>query len=406
MKQMKLCAVAALLVWTATSGCKKEGGDNNFSDPPQSSIIKAKTWFANENNKSGESGRKATTASLEFSGDNPQWNETRYFETARTLVTPVVLDNHNKSSAGKVAKFLVMQEDQEGQIEEGYYVYLLSKGAGPQLTPALLSRKDIPGGFTGALIRYSIDGRLLSADHYENGEPAAKYDKISNRQNDGTVPTQNSMPNCEPDQTSCIDWYWQTYQNGILIYEEYLYTTCHCEGTNTGGGGTGTGTSGPCGLNCEQVQQLMDNISITTSHEVTGHGGAEYTGPSGIIRMAWVHNWQFLTLNLFPGYSPKYTAYLNAGLYRANAAATKWKYETFVYSSFSQTGGTIPTCFTVALSISVATTISTDQYTASANLSGTAETTIPCLNSIVAGRHNINNLPQTFTPPPVLLGND
>ena len=36
----------------------------------------------------------------------------------------------------------------------------------------------------------------------------------------------------------CIDWYMQYYLNGVLIYEEYLYTTCSGSTTGDGKGGT------------------------------------------------------------------------------------------------------------------------------------------------------------------------
>ncbi len=69
-----------------------------------------------------------------------------------------------------------------------------------------------------------------------------------------------------------IDWYYQTWVNGILISEEYLYTTQECwTGGNGGGGGSGGGGNGPnCNAAIEDYANLGTSVDQTVSHtEVT-----------------------------------------------------------------------------------------------------------------------------------------
>lgn len=69
----------------------------------------------------------------------------------------------------------------------------------------------------------------------------------------------DNTSNTAPEEI-CIDWYWQHYENGILIWEVYLFTECYEVGGGGGGGsggGGGGGNHGNCVVNCNEVSEAL-----------------------------------------------------------------------------------------------------------------------------------------------------
>ncbi len=79
----------------------------------------------------------------------------------------------------------------------------------------------------------SITDRLLSETEYKNGA-IYKYGAI----------TQNNTHIGNRSEDDCIEWYWQTYENGVLVSEQYIFTTCGGQVVEEGGGGGGSGGGG------------------------------------------------------------------------------------------------------------------------------------------------------------------
>lgn len=78
------------------------------------------------------------------------------------------------------------------------------------------------------------------------------------------TPINSNAPVEGCDDVICVDWYWQTYVNGVLVYEEFLYQTCECLNSGGGGGGGG-GTTSTTPTDLEQCTIALNNIVNATS---------------------------------------------------------------------------------------------------------------------------------------------
>jgi hypothetical protein len=93
-----------------------------------------------------------------------------------------------------------------------------------------------------------------------NGTPATSPYKLSVKKGKPQIDISSSAPvpsNCD---VVVVDWYWQTWENGVLVSEEYLFSTneLSCEG-GAGGGGTSTdSTKNPC----DSVNKLALNAEF------------------------------------------------------------------------------------------------------------------------------------------------
>jgi len=75
--------------------------------------------------------------------------------------------------------------------------------------------------------------------------------------------------NCEANGGTIvtIEWYYQTWVNGILVNEEYLFTTHECWGGGGGGGGAGGG--GGNGSNCNTAIEDFANLGYSVEQTVS-----------------------------------------------------------------------------------------------------------------------------------------
>lgn len=114
----------------------------------------------------------------------------------------------------------------------------------------------MPSDFDGAIIKYDKENNLVSSKHFEHGILSNKTDKIQVKQSSAEGPVTSYAPLPSGCGYIIIDWYWQTYVNGVLVDEEYLYTTqvVLC--------GDGSGTGGGEGTVCEQAQNFLNEGSV------------------------------------------------------------------------------------------------------------------------------------------------
>ncbi|NHA07640.1 hypothetical protein G7092_27825 [Mucilaginibacter sp. HC2] len=86
--------------------------------------------------------------------------------------------------------------------------------------------------YSGLVLYFTPEGKFVNGYRYINGQlvtPATNTDKntLNNK-----LKTNTTQPG-----GSCIDWFLDTYIDGALVSEVYLYTTCTTDGGNSGGGG-------------------------------------------------------------------------------------------------------------------------------------------------------------------------
>lgn len=313
----------AVAVAIAISSCKKNVSDDQPFYTTDANSIKAKTWFENETSKPAALHR--TTAALNFSGDQPQWDKTLHFVADHLFIIPIDAKGQ-KTTTSKFAKVLVLQEDATGGISEGYYAFVLTTATLPQMRPAPLLN-NTQGSFNGAVIKYSIDGSFLSASHFADGERTTAEDRIAtrkqaeetNRDNPGQ---QNIVPvNCNGNPTVCIDWYWQTFEDGVLISEEYVFTSCECEGS--GGGGNGDNTNCYADLDAFKGAPTSESLGATITYE---------SSDTRTITYPWV----FYKSSTGPLTYWGFSSY-EQGTHKKDASGV-WKWESLVHQNITKFG--------------------------------------------------------------------
>lgn len=249
----------------ALSSCKKNACDEQASISNDPANFKAKAWFEKQS-KTPPTALRSNTETLSFSGEVQQWERGKFFPESKTSLIPVDL-GRKSMAAPKVSKFLLVEEGADGTIKDGYYCYILTKNTLSDITPAFLAG-DVPDHFAGAILRYRLDGTLIGSSHYANGEATGVQDKIIRKQRSyeskGDPGSQNIVPLDEGCQYVTIDWYWQGYVNGVLIYEEYLFSSTEviCEG---GGGGPSQGST--CAQQANDFLNAGQAVSILQSME-------------------------------------------------------------------------------------------------------------------------------------------
>jgi len=252
MKQNFAGMLLALAVTVILHSCKKAAIEPTSLQAPQNVTESLRSWA------------KAQDASLSFQKVTiegktvrvPQFailESTQYFPAERMNITPVQVGN--TQSARPVYKYLVTELGQDGKISKGnYYVVLNDKknGSTVTITPGLLKLTEIPGDFHGTIIKYDLENNIIFTKHYEKAALTNKTGNLVTKKAKPAADTTNGGPvgSYAPLNSGCeyvyIDWYYQVYENGVLVYEEYLETTAivYCEDGGEGGSGEGEGPSG------------------------------------------------------------------------------------------------------------------------------------------------------------------
>lgn len=272
MKTKNLTAIIAIVIITTLFGCKREALTNEPVVQQNSVSEKVRAWFEKQPAPLTNSIGKAIVES-DFSISKPVWEKTKFYPNENIYITPVALSSKNIDAKSTVYKFLLASGQANGDISGGSYFYVMAdkkdqalNSPAQNLTPDFFLLKKIPGEFSGAIMQYDLKNNIIFSKHYEEGKPTGKTDKLSYKKNDPGNISGFANPNeCGGETTQvCIDWYWQTWVNGVLVYEEYLYTSCSCVVTGGGGGGGGGGAPTPQ-QQATAILDYMENNTINSS---------------------------------------------------------------------------------------------------------------------------------------------
>jgi hypothetical protein len=317
---------SALLIISCKKAVNEPGGPENKRE----ALSEMKTWFQ-EN--------YPTISSNEFSilgKDKPVWETMVYNPSERKYFIEVKQENANS----KICKYIVIDENKT--TEPQLHIRLTTDNKAEIKNP--LANIE-----NGAIIDYKLlDGQWISSQHFKNGGEEKMKDIIvfkpqmkKSNDNPNVVDPQEDCGE-HGGQWQCIEWYWQTYVNGELVYEEYLYTTCGCYGATGGGGGT---TSTCESLSQEQAQTLMNAIYDETHNDISASHGATLTNEeTGIITRTNNPMWMFYKVNFFLGHYNEYTAYFTGLVYKNNNNDF-WKWDNIAFSSVNRSAGILPPCF-------------------------------------------------------------
>jgi hypothetical protein len=240
-----LLLTASILLLAAITSCKKNTLPANESNVLNAQTEKIKVWFEALPTSVAEGQRGTAASRRNMPPAALQWDKANYFAGEHAYVVPAVIKPGNNSAS---AYLVITADAQSNPQQAGYTIVVPDKKQmsaaqinGINVVPGFLQGKQVPAAFTGALLQYSSDGY-----GYDNACYAAGGQAKTGHAG-GLVAKKATAANAAADrvacggETVCTDWYYQTWVNGILINEEYLFTTCACDGGAGGGGGGGVG---------------------------------------------------------------------------------------------------------------------------------------------------------------------
>lgn len=269
---VKKLTAAALLLLVAAYGCKKEDQAPVQQNTVKGSATKqntntAKTWLVQQQAALIKSGGAIQLAAAE----KIDWDNPISGTDGNTLFVPVATDNQ------QLGKYVKITNDANGAITGGNYVYLYPTMQ-KQTNAYLLEGKAIPVDFNGTLLEYGLNNQLLASKVYEKGNTvASKTTKLALK------PISGKGDNAQA-KVVCYAYYMQTFVNGLMVTEVYLYTVCY--GTpdatlETEGGGGGDETA-------SLIAQFNEYVKSESLPEVSVTGPATTPDPEP---HTWTHVW-------------------------------------------------------------------------------------------------------------------
>jgi hypothetical protein len=380
--KLKFLSQCFMLAIALLFSCKKNEKEK-FSDHKKAISEKIESWLSTNPGFSNNQTVMVEGKEIKLA-QTIEWERSAYFAETQTNIIPVRIESAN----GKlpIFKYIVTILDDAGNIIECNYYNLFTKNMASEsseqtiITPDLFSFKKIPENFTGAIIKYDLQNKMLLSRHYDSGIATNETDNVLTIKNTNRPLDENIAP---PDPNCyfiTIDWYWQTWVNGVLVYEQYIGSSTYlfCEGG--GGGGNNGGNSGPCNFTLAQAQAELNAITYErnlisscsppiyppqfTSYPITSPRSCS----TGVV-----------TLHFFAGITASYTAFFT-GAIQKDGANIPWKWNTFQYNTTNLTDGTIPICFGVDKNVTANCVISGDRLYANAHVSFNFIAKVLCLS--------------------------
>jgi hypothetical protein len=341
---VKKLTAAALLLLAAAYGCKRENPNqistNQVMATPENS--KVQQWLKG-NPKAfaglragGSAGKKVSTALPNFT---LQWAEAGFDAATRTHWVPAAFTN-TKAAGGQPNTYLVATENEQGQVTGGQYVMVLPNAkkmgkdkSGYGAIAILADKKPAgEGGFSGALLYYDVQGQLTGSKVYEAGQlqPKATANLAARDEGQGSPSPNKVIRECGEALgiPLCIDWYWQTYVNGVLVDEDYMFTTC-CSGSSGGGSGNGNAVA--------ECQASFNNFVAQ---------GAAVNGTPTVINGAqtatrWPKTYKWMIYDAVTWFLISYEKAVWKKVYYPSSGQNLWEFESFVHEAVDSEGTSI-----------------------------------------------------------------
>ena len=336
--------------------------------------------------------------------DSIEWDKTLFFTEFKTFITPVYFEKFQKDSTFSLYKFLVIQQKEESL--EGFFDYVFANNK--TYTQALnenIAQNEILFGLNNKLnceknpsvfqIRYTIDYQKMIPVENCNWQHFLSFNKVEGVTNLLNSNTQNfySISDCEMDGGTLvtIDWYWQVYENGVLVSETYLYSTQEC----VGGSGqpnpspsTPTSTSSFCVMTVEEAQEALSNMTgfVNNFSGLNLNLGPVY-GPdqNQIYRRAVNPRGSSYKLTILWSAFVEYQVFYTGVLFKEGVNG-QWLWESFSYDKIMQIDGIAPPCISISASASVSTYISADKKIAYGSGTMIISPSISCLGGVQTGQ--------------------
>ena len=267
-----------------------------------------------------------------------QWKDAKFDATARTYYVPAAFAN-TKGAGGKPNIYLVATENEQGQVTGGRYVLMLpnaqkmGKGQAGFNPVALLGTEkpaDLPtgkAGFSGALLYYDVQGQLTGSQVYEAGQiqPKATANLAARDEAEGDPDPNYVIQECGnlTGTSPCIEWYWQTYVNGVLAEEDYMFTTC-CGGSSGGGSGNNS-------AECQATLESFANQGNAVS------GPAEVT--SGVqTATLWPKSYKWQIFDAVTWWLYSFEDAVWEKKYYPSSGQSIWEFKSIVHNKIGEAG--------------------------------------------------------------------
>ncbi len=229
----------------AIVSCKKDNSELTLNRPDSKEIQKITDWLDIQKRKYGDT---SSQKSIELLKNNLLLSKITVvtLNTEENIVViPISKDFKTINITTQLSfKHLVIIETNDGKIKQGNIIEIIPKqqhftNSYAQLMADVYNNKD--NDLNGVFSFISITNKFITEREYRNGKLYSIRNLAGkNKGVQGQKVTLNT--------SGCIDWYWQYFVDGVLVHEQYAYTTCgeidECQVSRLIDGGT------PFKLNC------------------------------------------------------------------------------------------------------------------------------------------------------------
>ncbi len=271
------------LLLCVAAGCKKQAAIEIIDTVKEQRIQHIKSWMTAQ-----KTARKASKKTTVLPPLTAQWDLLKYDHTTRCSSIPVSVKSSFVNTVQPVTAWLLATENTDGSVNNcSYAVFIPDAKKMPandmqqlrdmQPTGATI----IPHNYSGALLEYDMSGAVTQSSTYSNGK--LLVNNMARLSSKSEVNTNSPLPsnvapvgggsNCEGGVNVCTDWYWQTWVNGQLVSEEYVFTTCACSATGGGGGAVGIDPASESGK--QAIFDAFVNMGRAVNGAVTTIDGPE-----------------------------------------------------------------------------------------------------------------------------------
>jgi hypothetical protein len=344
---------STILILALAFGCKREPVPSPM--PNQLETQQLQQWLQKQPTANLLGGKTGNTFNT-LPKHTVLWGQTVQRQGQYTV--PLALA-HEGSIALNVQAALVVTTDAAGQISGGQYVVVVpdAKTMGQAATGQdWLAQLEKPA-FSGAVLYYNTARTPTDSKVYKNGQLLPKAKALLTGKAQAATPKQlgagkNTTSNNRPPEPCegtlvSIDWYWQTFVDGVLVSEEYLFTTYECQAGGGGGGGT-------IALGCQaQLEAMVAAGTVMNNSPVTETTDME-TDHEFVKRYSW---------KLFSAGSWGLISYEKGVLERVTYPNNTrlWEFKSFDHMSIGEAGMGIGGTYSFA---DLGATINKTKYTA------------------------------------------
>lgn len=253
------------LIMLLVSACQREVLHKPGSIKDNSAAARVRDWLEEQKTNLVKPESKVKLQNLR---EHLLLSELRYeeiFDGEMVIVVPIndgfVSANNTNSNP---INCLLLFETAKGKIRKGNIVQYMpvNRAAGNKIPVNTFYKFYNSGKIEDSRITFlTITDNFLYEMEYKKGDMfkfSILYDK-----NAATRHTKRT-------EDDCIDWYLQTYENGVLVSESYVFTTCGGLYVEEGSGGGGAGGGGGTGY--EELEATKSVWWTVTQNPVSGIG--------------------------------------------------------------------------------------------------------------------------------------